>query len=122
MKILEVDDNPDIIKFVELTVTSMGHEFSSADNGKDGLKMIQENQYDVVLLDLSMPEFSGLDVIDELNSKNLMKNQKIVVFTASSASDTSIEELKNKGIHSYLSKPIDIDSLMEKINDLEKSL
>jgi len=51
-----------------------------------------------------------------------MKNQKIVVFTASSASDTSIEELKNKGIHSYLSKPIDIDSLMEKINDLEKSL
>ena len=122
MKILEIDDNPDIIKFVDLTVTSMGHDFSSTDNGKDGLKMIQENQYDVVLLDLSMPEFSGVDVINELNKQNLVKNQKIVVFTASSVSDANIEDLKKKGVHSYLTKPIDIDSLMEKINELEKNL
>lgn len=122
MKILEIDDNPDIVKFVELTVTSMGHEFSSANNGKEGLKMIQEKDYDVVLLDLSMPEFSGLDVINQLIAKNLMKTQKIVIFTASSGSDSNIEDLKKKGIHSYLAKPIDIDSLMEKINELEKSI
>ena len=122
MKILEIDDNPDIIKFVELTVTSMGHEFSSSDNGKEGLEMIKNNHYDVVLLDLSMPEFSGIDVINRLIAEDLMKNQKIVIFTASSFSENNIEDLKKKGIHSYLTKPIDIDSLMEKINELEKSL
>jgi two-component system OmpR family response regulator len=122
MKILEIDDNSDIIKYVALTATSLGHEFSSANNGKEGLKMICENQYDLVLLDLSMPEFSGVDVIDQLISLDKMKNQRIVIFTASSAGEGNFEELKNKGVHSYLRKPIDIDSLIDKLNEIEKSL
>jgi len=122
MKILEIDDNPDIIKYVELIATSLGHEFSSVNNGKDGLEMIYENQYDLILLDLSMPEFSGVDVIDQLISKDVMKNQRVVIFTASSAGEDNFEELKNKGVHSYLRKPIDIDSLMDKLKEIEKSL
>ncbi|HUU49256.1 MAG TPA: response regulator [Nitrosopumilaceae archaeon] len=122
MKILEIDDNPDIIKYVELIATSLGHEFSSVNNGKDGLEMIYENQYDLILLDLSMPEFSGVDVIDQLISKDVMKNQRVVIFTASSAGEGNFEELKNKGVHSYLRKPIDIDSLMDKLKEIEKSL
>lgn len=119
MKILGIDDNPDIIKYVDLTATGMGHEFSSANNGKDGLKMIQENQYDLVLLDLSMPEFSGIDVIERLIADNIIKNQKIVIFTASSSTDNDFDELIRKGVHSYLAKPIDIDVLMAKIIEIE---
>jgi len=119
MKILGIDDNPDIIKYVDLTATGMGHEFSSANNGRDGLKMIQENKYDLVLLDLSMPEFSGIDVIDQLVADDIIKNQKIVIFTASSSTDSDFDELIRKGVHSYLAKPIDIDILMEKINEIE---
>lgn len=119
MKILGIDDNPDIIKYVDLTATGMGHEFSSANNGKDGLKMIQENQYDLVLLDLSMPEFSGIDVIERLIADNIIKNQKIVIFTASSSTDNDFDELIRKGVHSYLAKPIDIDVLMAKITEIE---
>ena len=119
MKILGIDDNPDIIKYVDLTATGMGHEFSSANNGQDGLKMIQENKYDLVLLDLSMPEFSGIDVIDQLVVDDIIKNQKIVIFTASSSTDSDFDELIRKGVHSYLAKPIDIDILMEKINEIE---
>ncbi|MDH3611484.1 MAG: response regulator [Nitrosopumilus sp.] len=119
MKILGIDDNPDIIKYVDLTATGMGHEFSSANNGKDGLKMIQENQYDLVLLDLSMPEFSGIDVIERLIADNIIKNQKIVIFTASSSTDNDFDELIRKGVHSYLAKPIDIDVLMAKITEID---
>lgn len=119
MKILGIDDNPDIIKYVDLTATGMGHEFSSANNGRDGLKMIQEHQYDLVLLDLSMPEFSGIDVIDQLVADDIIKNQKIVIFTASSSTDSDFDELIRKGIHSYLAKPIDIDILMAKITEIE---
>lgn len=119
MKILGIDDNPDIIKYVDLTATGMGHEFSSANNGRDGLKMIREKKYDLVLLDLSMPEFSGIDVIDQLVADDIIKNQKIVIFTASSSTDSDFDELIRKGVHSYLAKPIDIDILMEKINEIE---
>ena len=121
MKILQIDDNPDIIKFVELTVSSMGHDFSSVNNGRDGLIMIDNNQYDLVLLDLSMPEFSGIDVINSLIENKKIQNQKIVIFTASSVSDNDLEDLKTKGVHSYMTKPIDIDSLMSKINEIENS-
>lgn len=119
MKILEIDDNSDIIQFVETIVTSMGHEFTSADNGRDGLRLIEENKYDLVLLDLSMPEFSGVDVINALVEKDIMKNQKIILFTASA--EGNLGELLEKGIHSCLEKPVDIDVLMDTINGIESS-
>ena len=119
MKILEIDDNPDIIKFVEIIATSMGHEFSSANNGRDGIKMIEENSYDMLLLDLSMPEFSGIDVLEELDAKNLTKKQKIVVFTASTQLKEALDGLIKKGVHSCIMKPIDIDTLMAKFSEIE---
>ena len=121
MKILEIDDNLDIIKFVEIIATSMGHEFEFANNGRDGIKMIEENDYDMLLLDLSMPEFSGIDVLEELAAKGLTKKQKIVVFTASAQLRTTTDELTKKGAHSYIIKPIDIDELMNRFNEIESS-
>jgi len=73
-------------------LNSSGHEFSYVNNGKKGLKLIQENSYDLVLLDLSMPEFTGLDVVDTLNNDGIINKQKIVLFTASSMTDSEIEE------------------------------
>jgi len=119
MNILEIDDNPDIVKFVEMIVLSMGHTFSSATGGKEGLKMIEENNYDLVFLDLSMPEFSGIDVINELVAKDLMKNQKIVLFTASTKVESDLGKLSDKGVHSYLAKPVDINVFMNKISEIQ---
>lgn len=119
MKILEIDDNADIIKFVEMIATSAGHDFESVNNGRDGVKMIEENDYDMVLLDLSMPEFSGVDVLDALAEKGLTEKQKIVLFTASVQTTDTLEEFKKKGAHSHIVKPIDIDALMEKFAEIE---
>ena len=122
MKILQVDDNDDIRQFVGLTVSSLGHEYDSADNGRTGVDMMVNNQYDMVLLDMSMPEFSGVDVIKELHSKNLVTKQKIVIFSASIRKEDQIDELMNMGVHSVLAKPVDIDELMEKINAIEEAI
>lgn len=121
MKILEIDDEPDIVRFVEMALTSLGHEFASADNGKDGIKMIEQNKYDVVLLDLSMLGFSGIDVIEELVKKDLIKKQKIILFTASANIEANFGDLAKYGIY-YLEKPVDIDVLISKISEIEASL
>jgi DNA-binding response OmpR family regulator len=97
-----------------------GHEFSYVDNGKEGLKLIQENNYDIVLLDLSMPEFTGVEVIDSLNNEGIINKQKIIIFTASSFTDSEIGELLKNGAHSCIRKPIDIDILVEKIDAIGK--
>jgi len=120
MKILGIDDNADINELLDTVLNSSGHEFSYVNNGKEGLKLIQENSYDLVLLDLSMPEFTGLDVVDSLNNDGIIDKQKIVLFTASSITDSEIEELLKNGAYSCIRKPIDIDVLLEKIGVIGK--
>ena len=120
MKILGIDDNFAINELLDTVLNSSGHEFSYANNGKEGLKLIKENSYDLVLLDLSMPEFTGLDVVDSLNNDGIINKQKIVLFTASSITDSEIEELLKKGAYSCIRKPIDIDVLLEKIDAIGK--
>jgi len=120
MKILGIDDNFAINELLDTVLNSSGHEFSYVDNGKDGLKRIQENSFDLVLLDLSMPEFTGMDVVEALNNEGIINKQKIVLFTASSMTDSEIAELMKKGVHSCIRKPIDIDVLLEKIDTIGK--
>jgi len=91
----------------------------SANDGKEGLELIRKQNFDVVLLDLSMPDFSGLDVLEALVTDGITNKQKIVVFTALPPSEEQTESLIEKGVHSILSKPLDPDVLldhMEKIN------
>lgn len=123
MKILEVDDNPDIVQFMEMTIQSLGHEFDSAPGGKEGLEKIRNKKYDLVFLDLSMPDFTGIDVIDALEEEGILDKQKIILFTASYLGLESLEQdLKNKGIYDILAKPADIDQIIEKIDEIEASL
>jgi len=120
LKILGIDDNFAINELLDTVLNSSGHEFSYANNGKEGLKLIKENSYDLVLLDLSMPEFTGFDIVDSLNNDGIINKQKIVLFTASSITDSEIEELLKKGAYSCIRKPIDIDVLLEKIDAIGK--
>lgn len=115
MKVLSIEDNADINMLLETVLTSSGHEFVSITDGRKGLELIKQNMYDVVLLDLGMPEFSGFDVLDALKKEKLMNKQKIIILTASSIQDKEINELIKEGVHSYLRKPLDIDVLVEKI-------
>ncbi len=123
MKLLGVDDNPDILKFVQMTVEMMGHEFNSAGGGKEGLEKIRTREYDMVFLDLSMPDFSGLDVIDALEKDGILRECNIILFTASYLGVSDLEKsLSERGVLDVLTKPADIDQIMEKIQQVEDKL
>jgi len=69
-----------------------------------------------------MPEFSGIDVIESLKKSNNLKDQKIIIFTASSATDEEIGKLlKNVGVSACIRKPADIDTIIKKLEDIVKS-
>jgi len=119
MKILGIDDNEDLLELCETFLNSVGHEYTGINNGKEGLQAIKDKKFDVVLLDLSMPEFSGMDVIDLLAKDDIMNKQKVVIFTAASPSKKEIEEFLEKGAHSILKKPVDPDALIETIKKIE---
>jgi len=122
MNILAIDDNADILQLLDTVFTSKGHDFTQAGNGKDGLKLIEEQNFDAILLDLAMPEFSGIDVVEGLKKSNKLKDQKIILFTASSATETEIDKLlQNEGVSSCIRKPADIEILIEKVEEIGKS-
>ena len=65
-----------------------------------------------------MPEFSGVDVIDALVKEGIMDKQKIVIFTASSATEKEYGPLLEKGAHSIIKKPLDVDELLETVKKI----
>ena len=115
LNILIIDDNEQITKMLTTFLELKKHKCMVANEGKHGLALIHENKYDVVLLDLAMPEFDGYVVIKALESKDMLKNNKIIVFTASTITQDELNQLVSRGVTSYILKPIDIDLLLSKI-------
>ena len=121
LKILIVDDNEQIIKMLTTFLELKEQSCTVANDGKEGLKIIKENNHDVILLDLAMPEFDGYAVIKDLEDNNLLKDHKIIVFTASTITQEELDKLVERGVNSYILKPIDIDTLLSKIIETANS-
>lgn len=118
LKILIIDDNEQITKMLTTFLELNEHECTVANDGSEGLKRIKENNYDVILLDLAMPEFDGYSVIKDLEDNNMLKDQKIIVFTASTITQDELDGLVKRGVSAYILKPIDIDILHSKLKEI----
>jgi len=121
MKILIVDDDIELVKAVESTLSSVGHDVQFTNEPREGLKLIREQNNDLVFLDLSMPEFSGIDIVKNLAEDDTIKEKKIVVMTASAVHEEELKHLMDLGVHSILRKPVDIDALLDKIEEIGSS-
>jgi CheY-like chemotaxis protein len=121
MKLLVVDDSKDITDVLMVYCESKGVECTVLNAGIDGLEVIRNNiNFDLILLDLAMPEFSGLDVIKSLQTDNLLERRNIVVFTASSDQKV-LEEIRSSGVKAIFKKPFSVDDLTALIEKFRKS-
>ena len=120
MKILHIEDNESISEPIGIFLESSGHEYETTTDGKKGLELVRANHYDVVLLDLAMPNFSGRDVISELERDGSLDKEKIVILTASVLTGEEMKELRLMGVHSSLGKPIIHSDLLEKLKLIEE--
>jgi len=116
MKILLVDDNQEITIMLSKFLNSKGFETVFTNDPMEGLRRIQQEQYDVILLDISMPEISGFNIIDTLETNEILKDLNIFIFSANSYSDIHIKNLLRKdGISGCLKKPLRLDELLATI-------
>jgi len=116
-----IDDDVEITKAVADLITCTDHDFQYTNDPKDGLKLIREDNQDMVFLDLSMPELSGIDIINDLAKDGTLKRKKIVIMTASTVGDEELDSLVELGVHSFLKKPVDIDAILDKIDEVGSS-
>jgi CheY-like chemotaxis protein len=111
-KILVVDDNKDITEMVKEMLELSGYSCTTVNSGQACLSELRDNKFDLVLLDLAMPEVAGIDVLTRVKEDSTLRDNRIVFFTASSVTDTEIEYLKKEGGLDCIRKPITIDKLL----------
>ena len=111
-KILVIDDELDIREGLELLLTSEGYAVELAQNGSEGLEKLEKHSYDLVLLDLMMPDRSGMDVLQEVRARD--RETPIFMITAYGSVEAAVNALK-LGANDYFSKPWDNEKLIIEI-------
>ncbi|MCR4416258.1 MAG: response regulator [Ignavibacteria bacterium] len=115
-KILIVDDNPLVVKMHLHYLKRAGLDAETTSNGKEAKAKIAEKTYDLVILDLMMPEVSGFDVLKTIRANP--KNDRTKVIVASALNDKEVVELCFQlGANYFVTSPVSYQSLMEKVKD-----
>jgi two-component system, NtrC family, nitrogen regulation response regulator NtrX len=109
LKILCVDDNPDIRASLLDQFSMEDFEVDTAEDGDIALQMIQANEYDLILLDVKMPKMDGLMVLHEI--RKLAKNPQVIMLSALNDVPTAMECVR-LGAKDYISKPYDPEELL----------
>lgn len=118
MKVLIIDDNRDVTSAIADFFDSMEINYKIIDEGREALEEIvnQTEKYNVILLDIAMPQLSGHDILERLKDKgDLIRSKNIVLFTASTLTNNDVQKYSNLGIKEVLRKPMSLDDLTDLI-------
>jgi len=125
-KILVVDDEPHVVTYLETLLQDNGYETVSASNGKEGMEKVKEDRPDLVCLDISMPEESGIRFYRNVKEDSELSVIPVVIVTAVTGEGGDPEPFKRfistrKQVpppEAFLSKPIDKQEFLDTIAKL----
>ena len=117
--ILVIDDDASIAETLDLYLTEEGYKVRTALTGTEGLNKYVQEQSDVVILDIRLPDISGFTVLEDLKEEN--ENVKVIMITAFHDMETTINAMKS-GAFDYIHKPVNVDELDLAIKKALKSM
>lgn len=113
-KILIVDDDPRMCDSMKTLLSTQDYEITTTCSGKEAFKFLSENEYDVALMDIIMPDISGLQLMEHINKQN--HDTLVIAVTGSANLDTAIGALR-QGVYDYLRKPFEYDELVKTVQN-----
>ena len=105
MRVLIVEDDPDIVRFLERGLAAHGHQAVAADNGQDGVQMAADESVDLVLLDIMLPGMDGQEVLRRIRAR--CPGVAVLMLTARDEVRDKVNALDG-GADDYLTKPFDL--------------
>lgn len=114
-RILVVEDDPAIVTGLSINLRYEGYRVESARDGRSGLQMGLQGGYDLIILDVMMPEMNGYEVLRELRSKGV--DARVLMLSAKGAESDKVNGL-NLGADDYVSKPFGLPELLARVNAL----
>lgn len=112
-RILVIDDNESITKLLSNYLKIKKYDCVYTNSSVSGLSLIQQQKFDAVLLDISMPEMSGLEVLEKLYKSDKIKENHIYLFTATPNHRVEVDAWLERGVKGYLKKPIKLQELLQ---------
>ena len=116
-RILVVDDEAPIREYEASLLSEFGHEVLTASEGYEALKLAREKQPDLILLDIMMPEMSGIEVCRQLRGDPQTRDLRILVVSGVDTRKT-LEESLDAGADDFITKPIDRLELMVRVRSM----
>lgn len=116
-RILIVDDHEDNIEVLKVRLESWGYVTASAYNGRDALKIVSDQPPDLILLDVMMPEMSGIEVAQRIKGDATLPFIPIIMQTALDSTDDKVHGLE-AGADDYITKPIDFAELKARVRSM----
>ena len=116
---LIVDDSEDTIRMLDQLLKLSGANVATARNGADALRLASENEFDVILSDISMPGMDGFEFLQRLRQINGQQHVPVIAITGFGRSD-DIERARTAGFYSHLTKPLNIQALAEILDQLTR--
>ncbi|MBI4422110.1 MAG: response regulator [Elusimicrobia bacterium] len=114
-RVLVVDDDSEIVSFVEMSLKDAGYEVYTAQNGQEGLDMAKSYRPDLILLDLAMPVMHGYEVCHAIRADSVLAATKIVV-TSGKSYPVDIRAAKDAGADHYMVKPYGLNQLLDTVS------
>jgi DNA-binding NtrC family response regulator len=108
-KIIVVDDEVDILEVLEKFLTDAGYLFSGFDNARDAIDAVQEEQFDLAIVDLKLGKDSGIDVMNRFHQIN--PEIPVIILTGYGSVESAVEAM-SIGAMTYLTKPVSNDVLL----------
>jgi len=113
-QILLIDDDPAVRDYLKDILAAEGHAVDLASDGRQGLGILENKRYDLVIVDRHMPKMSGLELVVAARRNPALKDVKIMMCT-SAGTLTEIDEAFQAGATDYLVKPIETARLLQKV-------
>ncbi len=113
IKVLVAEDIALNQLLIKLILSDFGFEFDIAGTGKIAIEKLQQNRYDIVLMDLQMPEMNGFEATDYI--RNVMKSNIPIIALTADVTTVDVEKCKAVGMNDYISKPIEEKLLFSKM-------
>ncbi len=117
MRILLVEDEENIQKAIKMNLEIEGYEVVATDNGRKALEIIDNQHFDLLILDIMLPEVNGIQICEHVRLKN--NHVGIIIVSAKDTSQDRIIGLKT-GADDYLTKPFNLEELLLRVNNLVK--
>lgn len=119
MKILIIEDEYNLAEIISDSLKKEQYSTDISQDGEEGLYLAENNEYDLIILDVMLPNLNGFEILKKIREKGVAS--KIIMLTARSTLEDKLEGLEN-GANDYLVKPIHIEELIARVNILLKGI